>query len=230
MVPYSLPIVTVFDLDDTLYKERDYVHSGMVAVWNFGQSLGLIPLFDTLESLGLDGGNGDFLGAICAHYGLPDTTKNALLWHYRLHLPAIELHQVARQALDDALAGSKVVAVLTDGRSVTQRLKLKALGLADLPVFISEEYEAGKPSPVMFKKIEMRWPGCVYVYIGDNVTKDFIAPNELGWLTIGLRDDGRNVHSQSWVQKSSNSPRYWIESLDGIRDIVATAFPEQGSH
>jgi len=32
-----------------------------------------------------------------------------------------------------------------------------------------------------------------FVYVGDNPTKDFIAPNRLGWITVMVRHE-RNLH------------------------------------
>ena len=37
-------------------------------------------------------------------------------------------------------------------------------------------------------------PSNKYIYVGDNVDKDFIAPNELGWLSIGLMPNPSFIH------------------------------------
>ena len=39
-------------------------------------------------------------------------------------------------------------------RSITQRKKIKALGLEDIPLYISEEYKSEKPDRKRFKMIE----------------------------------------------------------------------------
>ena len=36
-----------------------------------------------------------------------------------------------------------------------------------------------------------------YYYIADNLKKDFITPNKLGWQTVGLIDNGLNIHVYS---------------------------------
>ncbi len=60
-------------------------------------------------------------------------------------------------------------------------------------------------------------PAAEYVYVGDNPKKDFIAPNSLGWLTIGLRDDGRNIHKQDLSNLDPEQlPSLWIESLEEL--------------
>ena len=77
------------------------------------------------------------------------------------------------------------VAILSDGRSITQRLKLKSVGLEGIPCFISEDYGSVKPDSSRYLAVEDKWPQSKYVYIGDNPEKDFKAPNEMGWLTLG---------------------------------------------
>ena len=43
-----------------------------------------------------------------------------------------------------------------------------------------------------------RYPVANYFYVGDNTAKDFVSPNILGWHTICIKDDGRNIHSQTF--------------------------------
>ena len=54
-----------------------------------------------------------------------------------------------------------------------------------------------------------------FYYIGDNVVKDFIAPNQLGWTTICLLDNGQNIHKQIPVEDEMK-PQYEIENFDEL--------------
>ena len=60
-----------------------------------------------------------------------------------------------------------------------------------------------------------RYPECHdFTYVGDNLKKDFIASNTLGWLTVCLKDDGRNIHRQEVEDlEESLNPKRWIEGL-----------------
>lgn len=60
-----------------------------------------------------------------------------------------------------------------------------------------------------------RYPECRdFTYVGDNPRKDFIAPNALGWLTVCLKDDGRNIHKQDFTSITALAlPKKTIESL-----------------
>lgn len=202
----------VLDLDDTLYKEVDYQKSGISAVCDLIHSIYGISLEDKLAKF-IESDEKDVLGMLCREAGLPASVKESFLWVYRLHSPNITLSVDASGFIDRLKSKQKII-ILTDGRSISQRLKLKALGLSNFPVFISEEYESEKPSPLRFELIMKRFPSANYVYIGDNPKKDFIAPRALGWKTFCLRSTGRNIHSQFIDPLAENhAPHYWIDTL-----------------
>lgn len=210
--------VVVLDLDDTLYKEADYRQSGFRAVCReiealYGKSL----VRDFEEHTQRDG---DVLDVLRCHAGLPLTAKESLLWIYRLHTPDIALTEDVRDVLRQLEARYPVI-VLTDGRSVTQRKKMLALGLQRLPVYISEEHCSAKPDPRRFEMIMKDYPAREYVYVADNPRKDFIAPNRLRWKTIGLRGGERNIHSQDCEGLISEMlPNQWIDTLTELPDIL----------
>jgi putative hydrolase of the HAD superfamily len=217
--PTSDRKVVVFDLDDTLYKEADYRRSGLNFVCRMLASLYGLSL--TLQVRELER-QPDPLADLCALLGLPAQVKESLLWSYRLHLPEIVLSQGMAHVLGVLSARQHAIAVLTDGRSVTQRLKLQALGLQALPVYISEEHGGEKPHPARFEKIMRELPSRAgHVYIGDNPRKDFVAPNALGWTTLCLCDDGRNIHpqqGQTWTP--AQTPMHWVHDPLDIIELI----------
>jgi len=206
-------MVVVLDLDDTLYKESEYVLSGIRAVTTEINAIYGVALGNELVDA-YAGGNRDVWAVACGILGLPTHAKDSFLWMYRLHRPTIELRSSVARWLDDLRHAGAQLAVLTDGRSVSQRLKLASLRLDELPAYVSEEYGSEKPSPDRFVAIMERWPGKRYAYIGDNPRKDFVAPNQLGWLTVGLIDDGTNIHPQRADVASEYAPRFWVEKLE----------------
>ncbi len=215
----SFDTVVVLDLDDTLYSEVDYHASGLneVCRWIerfYGRSLAAD--LHTIKSTG----EKDLLAGLCRAAGLPLSVKDSLLWVYRLHEPNIQLTPLVLDVLARLRTKCRLV-ILTDGRSVSQRQKIKALGLSKFPLYISEEYGADKPSPLRFELIMQHMPAVRYFYVGDNPKKDFIAPNALGWTTLGLRDNGRNIHSQNLDGlKPEYLPQAWIISFDEILNYV----------
>lgn len=207
--------VVVFDLDDTLYPEFEYRNSGLRAVCDF---VGFVYGFGLAPEDFYD--KTDALGDICRQANLPLEVKNSLLWIYRLHLPEISLGQEVSSLVRD-LSSKFDLAILTDGRSVTQRLKIRALGLNWIPSYISEEYGKDKPDPERFLAIMADYPGREYVYIGDNPRKDFLAPNKLGWLTIGVRGGVQNIHTQLPEGLDADYlPMFWLDSLNKIPEFL----------
>ena len=124
-----------------------------------------------------------------------------LLTMYRRHIPKYQLDEQTQSVLSQ-LKLSCVLGLITDGRSLTQRNKIKALDLDtffDEPnVLISEETGFEKPSIEPFLFFMRQYPQCLYYYVGDNPAKDFCAPNRLGWNTICLLDNGQNIHHQNF--------------------------------
>lgn len=216
MIQFDLDTVVVFDLDDTLYKEDSYHQSGLKAVSALVSDLYGVDPFDMLYEWKNDGET-DLWGKLCLTLNLPLSVKESFIWQYRLHSPDISLEESTKFVVDRLNSNTKEIVILTDGRSVTQRLKISVLGLSGLSVYISEEWESGKPCRKRFSEIMLKHPAGKYVYIGDNPQKDFKAPNELGWITIGLRGNGQNIHSQNTKGLSKEYlPLEWVDELKNI--------------
>jgi len=207
--------VVVFDLDDTLYSEDDYSQSGVIAVANELERLFNLDISKQL--LSVHEAKGDIWGRACELLSIPTTAKDSLLWMYRLHQPQIDLGQEIKEVVDDISKQAQQVVILTDGRSITQRLKLDALGLLEYPSYISEEYNLTKPLAKRFQIIMSDFPADNYAYIADNPVKDFIGPNSLGWKTIGVCDGGRNIHPQIVDNLASEYlPNVWVQKHSDI--------------
>lgn len=211
----------VFDLDDTLYSERDFFLSGMESVARTIRRTIGVDTNHLIKELFNDG-ESDILEALCSHLSLPLSFKESLIWEYRLHCPNISLDPAVRIIINELKKNSAGVAILTDGRIITQRNKLNALGLLELPAYISEEYGVMKPDPTRFLEVVRDFKSQSYVYVGDNPRKDFVAPNALGWFTVGIRDNGRNIHSQDLTGlDDSYFPNVWLNSLLEIRGLIS---------
>lgn len=212
--------VWVFDLDDTLYPEKDYQRSGYLHIAHYLTKLYQQDVSDIIEKAAVQ--NKDVLQEICDALSLPDSVKQSLLWMYRLHIPTIELTSEVKCTLELIKSHCAAVAVITDGRSVSQRNKLFSLGLEEVDCLVSEEWGESKPGDIRFKEIERLYPHeSQYIYVGDNVKKDFITPKKMNWLTIGVRDSGNNIHSQDLSEISDEYlPHFWINSLAELQEYV----------
>lgn len=182
----------VFDVDDTLYLERDYVRSGFVAVGRWASvELGIEDFFELAWKLFEDGTRGRVFNAVLEELGrsVEADAIAAMVRVYRTHLPEIRLLEDARKCLD-RLHRRAPMAGITDGPLESQRAKIDALGLAAWldPVVctaaLGEQF--GKPHPRAFEMIQEIHSAERYTYVGDNPEKDFRAPRELGWRTVRL--------------------------------------------
>ncbi len=220
-------ICIAFDLDDTLFKEREYVLTGWRAVAErFASVAGMSSdeIF-TLMSTAPD--------AFDALLELP-SIKNAgigiadLLTVYRSHKPNLTLSQDTASTLTRLNETGIELAIITDGRSLTQRNKIVALGLESfIPgdhILISEEVGADKLTPLPFERLMNLRPADRYYMVGDNPIKDFYHPNLLGWTTIMLRDRaGINVPSQAL---DDLEPDYWPQIfIDNLTQLPELCLP-----
>lgn len=197
----------VFDLDDTLYKEMDYVENVYRVLAGGDATL--------LESMRQSPSTGDAIKL------LPEDRRENALELYSSGITPIADTEGAKETIAELKLRGGKVAVVTDGWSRRQRAKLNHLGIADLldAIMISEEVGSEKISGEAFRRLEKEFPDrTTRYYIGDNPAKDFIRPNEMGWSTIMIENDGRNVHSFSTSDFSSGSqPDVTVRRL---RDVV----------
>ena len=207
--------IFAFDLDDTLYSERaQYARQCLQHV---------------ARQLGVDAATEAAMISACNPYDtLTQSGVSVSLDRFKEIYRSAELRPM--QLRPDAALLLRTLRedypqvplyLITDGDSRRQRAKIAALGLADYfadpRIIISEEIGHDKHSPMPFVHAmarENRADG--WVYVGDNIRKDFHYPNLLGWTTIMLADDGSNVHSQSVDVPADYRPQFTIKSLTEI--------------
>ncbi|WP_324027973.1 HAD family hydrolase [Maribacter sp. BPC-D8] len=199
----------IFDLDDTLYNELSFLKS---AYWDI--CFNLKPeqaksLYNQVFSLYRSGKN-PFL-FLSKTFSIP---TEHLLKKYRNHIPTIEPFPGVMDTIKMVKANKGKLGIVTDGREITQTNKLKSLGIFQHMDYcvISESLGSEKPNPANFQKIENELKVETYYYFGDNFKKDFIAPRKMGWHTVGLIDNGMNIHSNSHNYQE-NRPEYLIQSF-----------------
>jgi putative hydrolase of the HAD superfamily len=194
-------LCVVFDIDDTLYFERDYCYSGFDALAPWAKTwLGASGFAEKCREAHDSGRRGNVFNLVLEACGVECRPEaiSALVGLYRSHLPAIRLCDDAREALSEA-AARWPVAVISDGSAMSQSRKADALGLHSYasPIFLTELFgrDCTKPSPVLFRKVQEARPARRYVYVADNPAKDFHAPRMLGWHSVRIRRPGGLHHA-----------------------------------
>ncbi len=190
-------VTVVFDLDDTLYDEVDYCRSGFASVARFLSSLPETQtarrIYDCLWKQFTVGNRTRTFNAALEELGVTydDNLIQELINVYRNHVPQITLPDDSKEVLRQ-LSGKYTLALLTDGFLPAQKLKVQALGIEKYFKCIIYTEELGrdcwKPSPAGFEKMMriLNIKQQAIAYVADNEEKDFIAPNNLGFLTIQI--------------------------------------------
>lgn len=211
--------VIVFDLDDTLYKEVDYLKSAYRKIADFveKESSGH-DVYDKMIAW-WEAGKNVFENLIsCCHLNV---TVDDLLDMYRKHQPQICLDETTRRLLNQ-LCQTCQLGIISDGRSITQRNKIKAMSLEFYfdNILISEETGYSKPSEEPYRFFMKQYPECEYMYVGDNPAKDFLAPNKLEWMTVCLLDNGRNIHPQDFSLTTEYLPQRKIKDITELLELI----------
>lgn len=206
----------VFDLDDTLVSEIDFLKSAFASI-----ALQLDPenpalyeeMFDWYKT------KNDVFGNLEKRYD--EAIKEELKAHYRNHVPNFNPLSENREMLLALKAQGHYLGLITDGFSITQRNKIKALDIEHLfdLIVISEEFGSAKPHENNFRVFH-QFNTASYYYISDNVAKDFITPNKLGWTTVCLLDRGENIHPQDFGKDSVYLPAISIRDLSELTNII----------
>ena len=213
--------VVCFDLDDTLYKEVDYLKSGYHEIADFVEKKSSSQdVYDKMIAW-WEAGENVFQNLISSCH--LDVTVDDLLEIYRKHQPQICLDETTRRILNQ-LRQTCQLGIISDGRSVTQRNKIKALGLSEFfewpDIYISDEVGHLKTAPYSFEKIMATYPDCQYLYVGDNPAKDFLVPNRLGWITVCLLDTGQNIHPQDFSLPEEYLPKKTINNISELLSLI----------
>lgn len=171
----------VFDLDDTLYSEKEYIRSGYRAVAEY---LGNENYKDALWRYFEEGKPA--INELLKDIGR-SREKMKTLSVYRQHKPEIHLYNGVAELLKGLHHRGIKVGIITDGRPEGQRNKIKALGLEALvdDIIITDELggtQFRKPCDIAFRIMQNRWrlPAHEMLYVADNAVKDFQAPRQLG--------------------------------------------------
>jgi len=197
--------VLVFDLDDTLYPEREYALSGFRAVGEWVRDAwGAQGFYAAANRAFEEGVRGTVFNRALEALGLAERAAEipTLVEVFRGHAPDIRLHDDGAWAIDH-FKRECALAILTDGYLVTQQRKVAALGLEsrfELIIYTDAfGREAWKPSEVPYRAVMEHFSvdGARCTYVGDNPAKDFVAARGLGWRTIQIvRADGEYRKSQ----------------------------------
>lgn len=201
----------IFDLDDTLYSEKQYVRSGYKKISDY---LGKEDAVEKLWTYFEEGKQA--IDEYLAEIGEEDK-KAECIRIYREQIPKVTLYDGVKERIKDLKDKGIKVGIITDGRPQGQRNKIKALGLDSLidDIIITDELggvQFRKPCDIAFRIMQTRWklPCEQIVYVGDNPNKDFQACRQLGMRWKYFRNED-GMYSTSNLSK--------VECISSICDL-----------
>jgi putative hydrolase of the HAD superfamily len=213
----------VFDLDDTLYREKDFVESGFKAVarylshttgCDFPQLYSM--MLDAMHSVGRQG----VMSAVREKYTADSIPTEVLVSIYRRHSPEIRLYP-GYFGLLKQLSENYRLGIITDGMPEVQERKVRALGLEMLMDAVIYTWKFGeekqKPHPHSFS-LMLQFLGTEAeeaLFVGDNPVKDCMGARKAGMKCAQIKT------SASGAKVTCNEkPEYIIDSLFQLPAIL----------
>ena len=220
----------VFDLDDTLYPERQFALAGFRAAARWAEAeFGVIGLSEEMAGLLDVGMLGKLFATVLARH-VPDHTPDhlqAFREAYRqCDRPELELFEDAVHALDHYQRLGPI-GLITDGTLAVQTKKVRALGIEERFAKIVYTDALGadrayfKPHRRPYETMSeaLGHPSGRYVYVGDNPAKDFVAPNAMGWISVLVHRDHPRIHDVTHVAPGG-APQHTVRSLRELPGIL----------
>jgi len=216
----------LFDLDDTLYDEKQFVKGGFEAVslyiserYNVSKNAFYQTLLKTLEKEG----RGHTFDIALKRFGLyKKGLVTKLVQIYRNHKPRLFLYPDAHAVLSK-LKNNYKLGLITDGNQRVQRKKVQVLKIKDFfnVIIFTNHYgiEKQKPSPFPYQKAieKLGVKPTETIYVGDNSYKDFIGAKKVGIYTIRvLRGEYKDVRLDKAFEAD-----YEVRNLREIIDFLS---------
>lgn len=208
----------VFDLDDTLYLQKDFKISGFqaVATWMAHNGYGHrhVILKELLEILEHFGPSYPFMfDRLLERTALPTLILPELIQVFNEHNPEIALFPGVQELLSNLRKKFKL-GILTDGRLSVQQAKIRSLKLESLMdcILYSDTLGMVKPAEPLFKWFEnyFQLQGPSIAYVADNPIKDFSGAKKRRWITIRVLS-GEHAKREA---NSGNDAEFTLPRID----------------
>ena len=219
----------LFDLDDTLYEEKQFVNSGFNKVAGFVENKFKIDkdfFYKILINIFNEGKRGNIFNIALERVNIifDEDIIRSIVKIYREHNPNIELDKNIRSLLIK-LRRIYSLGIITDGYFKVQKKKVQALRLEEMfdSIIYTDEYgrEYWKPNvfgyKLALKELKDLLPEEA-VYIGDNPYKDFIGAKKVGITTVRVINHNRE-YSNIKLDKEYEAD-YEIRELHEIINVL----------
>jgi len=219
----------LFDLDDTLYPECEFVLSGFRAVARWGRDKLGLPYeksYNRLREIFYNGIRGRTFNFWLEELGFSDPEYiNLAINIYREHIPIIHPFPEVPDLLKN-LKKRYILGIVTDGNWQMQERKIEALNISNffttiiLTDKLGTDYWKPSPKPFLIALKQLGFEAGAACYVGDNVGKDFFGARKIGLMTIWVRrNDG--IYSGIEPPTPDHIPDYTIDSLNNLESLFS---------
>lgn len=217
----------LFDLDDTLISERQYIKSGFFHIAGIVSERHKIPIKKiTIDLMDLfDECPKNVFNRLLDLYKIKYTTGAILdlVDKYRNHLPEIQFYDDVIPCIQHLKLMNVKVGIVTDGYANVQLRKLISVNAYNYfdEIILTDELgrEFWKPHSKAFEIAKMRL-GLKYdemIYVGDNPQKDFYVRKILPIKTVRIFRKG--IYKDAKYRENVRED-YSINSLDELKAII----------
>lgn len=192
LIEYCLCI----DLDDTLYNEIEYVISGYKSIIKYFEKDKKIRITKIPNKKTIIENKKKHLQIFLENNKVKSLSIKFLLNIIRNHQPLITISKKNLKKLALLKKHFKNLILITNGRTITQRNKIKSLNIKKFfnKIIISDEIGVKKPNIKIYKKIFKEFPNTRKVFIGDNFKIDLITPISQNEKTILIKNKKNRIH------------------------------------
>ncbi|MFC7115140.1 HAD family hydrolase [Natronoarchaeum sp. GCM10025703] len=215
-----MPAAVCFDLDGTLFDDRQYVRAGLERAGEVYAERTGVDLTDAFLRAYFQANATDAtFDAVLAERGYSLDAVPELVDAYHANDAALVPFSDVEPTLS-VLKNEYALGLVTGGRN--GRAKLHRLGLADYfdIVIVTSELDTSKREPKPYKTAlrELDVPAEAAVYVGDRPSLDVLQPRALGMRTVRVR---RGQYAER-VPTGDAVPDVTIDSLAELPDLLAS--------
>lgn len=209
-----------FDLDGTLFDDRQYVEAGLRAAARVVEAeTGEDVTRDLFEAFFGDEVREQTFDHVLGRRGLPTDLVAELVEAYHDHDAALDPYPEAVEVLD-RLRREYRLGLLTGGTNGHDKIDRLGLKTYFDAIVVAPACGLTKREPEVFVRLleELDVAGSEAVYVGDRPRLDVPQPNRLGMHTVWVRTGLHGGPPESERER----PDRTVESLDRLPDVLET--------
>jgi putative hydrolase of the HAD superfamily len=207
-----------FDLDGTLYDDRQYINAGLrEAAQMLERRTGINTHEELLSEFYFGDDRTQVFDRVIDHHGLPSDLVPEMIQAYHDNNAELDPYPQIKEVLED-LYECYDLGIITDGRNGHDKIDRLGIRPYFTEIMVTKEHNISKREVTPFVSVlsSLSVRPSEAVYVGDNPCVDFNHPNRLGMHTIRLRRGLRSNASGEGTEIADVE----IRSLNEIFGII----------